>query len=156
MNPNPWSYSGVRWLRSAASRWIFLSYCRKTYLPERKRKINRSNFYKRTAIKWNRFSPLSLKSSPTYFYRSISQINFSKFHISAAVRTLGLHFLKRMGNRLLSLGMKGIEYSLSCGRSLTIPVKRASIRNLAIGMGIKSVQAGRLYGLTERTSPSRF
>lgn len=39
--------------------------------------------------------------------------------MSTAVRTLSLHFLKRMDNPLLSLGLKRFAYKLSCGRLLT-------------------------------------
>ncbi len=88
------------------------------------------------AVKYQVFSQLS-------FYCLISQINFSEFSINARVHALGRHFLKRMENSLLSLGLKRFAPGLFCARLLTMSPRRAAIGNPAIGGEATTAQAGK-------------
>jgi N-acyl amino acid synthase of PEP-CTERM/exosortase system len=88
------------------------------------------------AVKYQVFSQLS-------FYWLISQINFSEFSINARAHALGRHFLKRMENSPLSLGLKRFAPGLFCARLLTMSPRRAAIGNPAIGGEATTAQAGK-------------
>jgi N-acyl amino acid synthase of PEP-CTERM/exosortase system len=101
-------------------------------------------------VKYQVFSQLS-------FYCLISQINFSEFSINARVRALGRHSLKRMGNSLLSLGLKRFAPGLFCARLLTMPPERPPAGNNAIGEKATTSQAGKaICNLTANSLRSDF
>jgi N-acyl amino acid synthase of PEP-CTERM/exosortase system len=87
------------------------------------------------AVKYQVFSQLC-------FYCFISQINFSEFSIGARVRARQ-YLLKRMGNSLLSLGLKRFALRLFCTRLLTMSLRRAAIWNTATGEKT-TTQAGKV------------
>ncbi len=111
----------------------------------KKSKISESDLYRRTgidkvkqilAVKYQVFSQLD-------FYCLISQINFSEFSMNARAPALGRHFLKRMENSPLSLGLKRFAPGLFCPRLLTMPLRQALARSAAIGKETTTALTGK-------------